>query len=67
LINTIPEKEHHIYNCLLNDSKIIEIRPLFQEYDMIVKIKTENKEKLGVFISNKIRPIEGVLDTKIIQ
>jgi hypothetical protein len=67
LINTTPEKEHHIYNCLLNYSKIIEIRPLFQEYDMIVKIKTENKEKLGVFISNKIRPIEGVLDTKIIQ
>jgi DNA-binding Lrp family transcriptional regulator len=67
LINTNPEKEHQIYNQLLDESKIVELRPLFQEYDLIAKVKIDNKEKLGYFISNKIRPIDGVIDTKILQ
>jgi DNA-binding Lrp family transcriptional regulator len=40
---------------------------LFREYDLIAKIRVDNKEKLGNFISNKIRPLDGVLDTKILQ
>jgi DNA-binding Lrp family transcriptional regulator len=67
LINTNPKKEHQIYNKLSNESKIIKIRPLFREYDLIAKVKTDNKEKLGIFISTKIRPLEGGLDTKILQ
>jgi DNA-binding Lrp family transcriptional regulator len=46
---------------------IVEVRPLYQEYDLIAKVKTENKEKLGSFISNKIRSLDGVIDTKTLQ
>lgn len=67
LINTNPEKEHEIYNRLVDESNIVELRPLFQEYDLIAKVKTDSKENLGHFISNKIRPIDGVIDTKILQ
>jgi DNA-binding Lrp family transcriptional regulator len=67
LINTNPEKEHQIYNQLIDESKIVELRPLFREYDLIAKVKIDNKEKLGIFISNKIRAIEGVIDTKTLQ
>jgi DNA-binding Lrp family transcriptional regulator len=67
LINTNPEKEHEIYNQLVDESKILELRPLFREYDLIAKVKFDSKEKLGYFISNKIRPIDGVIDTKLLQ
>jgi DNA-binding Lrp family transcriptional regulator len=67
LINTNPDKEHEIYNQLVDESKILELRPLFREYDLIAKVKFDNKEKLGYFISNKIRPIDGVIDTKLLQ
>jgi DNA-binding Lrp family transcriptional regulator len=67
LINTNPEKEHEIYNQLVDESKIVELRPLFREYDLIAKVKIDSKEKLGHFISNKIRPIDGVIDTKTLQ
>jgi DNA-binding Lrp family transcriptional regulator len=67
LINTNPEKEHQIYNQLIDESKIVELRPLFREYDLIAKVKIDSKEKLGYFISNKIRSIDGVIDTKILQ
>jgi DNA-binding Lrp family transcriptional regulator len=66
LINTNPDKEHKIYNKLLDESKIIELRPLFCEYDLIAKVKFDSIEKLGHFISNKIRPIDGIIDTKIL-
>jgi DNA-binding Lrp family transcriptional regulator len=67
LINTNPEKEHQIYNQLVDESKIVELQPLFREYDLIAKVKIDDKEKLEYFISNKIRPIDGVIDTKILQ
>jgi hypothetical protein len=34
---------------------------------LIAKVKIDSKEKLGNFILNKIRPIDGVIDTKILQ
>jgi hypothetical protein len=48
---------------------VTELKPLFRfrEYDLIAKVKIDSKEKLGVFISNKIRPLEGVVDTKTLQ
>jgi DNA-binding Lrp family transcriptional regulator len=67
LINTLPEKEHEIYNQLLNEARIIELRPLFKEHDMIAKIKTENYNKLEGFVKNKIKLIEGIVDTKTIR
>jgi DNA-binding Lrp family transcriptional regulator len=67
LINTKPENEHRIYNQLSKESKIIEVRPLFREYDMIAKVKFENTKKLGRFITKKIKSLNGVIDTKTLQ
>jgi DNA-binding Lrp family transcriptional regulator len=67
LIKTIPEHEHEIYNWLLDNPQIIELKPLFKEYDLLAIVKIDNKDKLGSFILNEIRPLEGVIDTKILQ
>ena len=64
LINVAPAHEHEVYNKLSKISQIIELHPLFGEYDLIAKIEADDFEELGTIIVNKIRSITGVLDTK---
>jgi len=64
LINVAPAHEHEVYNKLSKIPQIIELHPLFGEYDLIAKIETDDFEELGTIIVNKIRSITGVLDTK---
>jgi DNA-binding Lrp family transcriptional regulator len=64
LINVAPAHEHEVYNKLSKIPQIVELHPLFGEYDLIAKIEADDFEELGTIIVNKIRSITGVLDTK---
>jgi DNA-binding Lrp family transcriptional regulator len=64
LINVAPAHEHEVYNKLSKIPQIVELHPLFGEYDLIAKIDANDFEELGTIIVNKIRSIVGVLDTK---
>jgi DNA-binding Lrp family transcriptional regulator len=64
LINVATAHEHDIYNTLSKIPQIVELHPLFGEYDLIAKIDAKDFEELGTIIVNKIRSITGVLDTK---
>ena len=64
LINVAPAHEHDVYNKLSKIPQIVELHPLFGEYDLIAKIDANDFEELGTIIVNKIRSITGVLDTK---
>ncbi len=64
LINVTPAYEHEIHNKLSKITQIVELHPLFGEYDLIAKIDANDFEELGTIIVNKIRTITGVLDTK---
>jgi len=64
LISTAPAKEHDVYNELLGVSQIVELHPLFGEYDLIAKIEAEDFNKLGQIVVDNIRLINGVIDTK---
>ena len=64
LIIAAPAHEHDLYPKLTKVSEIIELHPLFGEYDLIAKIEAEDFEKLAEIVVNKIRKIEGVVDTK---
>ncbi len=64
LIHVAPAHEHEVYNKLSKIPQIIELHPLFGEYDLIAKIEADDFEELGTIIVNKIRSITGVLDTK---
>ncbi|GAG54282.1 unnamed protein product [marine sediment metagenome] len=44
--------------------EIIELHPLFGEYDLLAKIEGDDFENLGVIVVNKIISIDGVIDTK---
>ena len=64
LINAAPAHEHEVYTNLSKIPKIVEVHPLFGEFDLIAKIEVENFEKLGEIVLKKIRSIKGVIDTK---
>jgi DNA-binding Lrp family transcriptional regulator len=69
-VHIIPKNGYHSllytsFKILLAELlKIVELHPLFGEYDLIVKINANDFEELGTIIVNKIRSIPGVLDTK---
>ncbi len=64
LISTAPAKEHEVYNALLKIKEIVELHPLFGEYDLIAKIEASDFNILGQIVVDKIRTIHGVIDTK---
>lgn len=64
LIKATTTYEHEVYTKLLKVPEIIELHPLFNEYDLIAKIEAENFEKIGKIVIDKIKSIKGVIDTK---
>jgi DNA-binding Lrp family transcriptional regulator len=64
LISTAPRKEHEVYNELLKIPEIIELHPLFGDYDLIARVEAPDLDVLGHIIVDKIRKVEGIADTK---
>ena len=64
LISTVPGKEHEVYNKISKINYVVEIHPLFGEYDLIVKIDAKDYSELGKIVVDQIRTIKGVIDTK---
>jgi len=64
LITIAPAQEHDVYTKLSKVSEVIELHPLFGEYDLLAKIEADDFESLGDIVVNKIRAIEGIIDTK---
>jgi len=64
LINVVPTSESDVYRKLSETEEVFELHSLFGEYDLIAKIQTESFEDLADVIKNKIRSIEGIVDTK---
>jgi len=64
LINTVPALEQEAYNKLFKMPEIIELHSLFGEYDLLARIEADDFKNPGVIGVNKIRSIDGVVDTK---
>jgi DNA-binding Lrp family transcriptional regulator len=64
LISAAPRKEHEVYNELLKIPEIIELHPLFGDYDLIARVEVPDLDTLSHIIIDKIRGIEGITDTK---
>jgi DNA-binding Lrp family transcriptional regulator len=64
LISTAPAKEHDVYNTLIGVKEIVELYPLFGQYDLIAKIEVASADDLARVVLDKIRKVKGVLDTK---
>lgn len=64
LITTAPAKEHIVYEELKKVKDIRELHPLFGEYDFIIKIESDDLNTIGRIVVDKIRRIDGIIDTK---
>jgi DNA-binding Lrp family transcriptional regulator len=64
MINAAPTLEHEVYSELLKVKEIVELEPLFGEYDLIAKVVAEDFDALGKVVVDKIRAVKGVVDTK---
>ncbi len=64
LISTAPAREHDVYTEISKVKEILEIHPLFGDYDLIAKIEAPDLDSLSKIIIDKIRTIPGVIDTK---
>lgn len=64
LIKVSPKREKEVYDTLSSINEVEELYPLFGEYDLITKLVVNDFEQLSDVIVNKIRSIEGVLETK---
>jgi DNA-binding Lrp family transcriptional regulator len=64
LMYVSPLYESGVFNKLSKLSEVIELHPIFGEYDLIAKIEAKDSESIGKIVLNKIRTIEGIVDTK---
>jgi len=64
LISISPLHEKSVYEILGTISEIVEVHPLFGEFDILVKIECDDIDSIGDVVINKIRLTKGVMDTK---
>ncbi len=64
LLTISPLNEKAVYEALRNIEQVIEIHPLFGEYDILVKIESKDIDSIGETVIKKIRSLKGVVDTK---
>ena len=63
LIHVSTMCESEVFNKLSKIPEVIELHPLFGEYDIIAKIEAKDYESIGEILIHKIRTIDGILYT----
>ena len=64
LIDIEPTRDKEVYQKLIKIEHIVELYPLFGEYDLIAKVEADSYDAIGDLVVSKIRTIEGVKATK---
>ncbi len=64
LVNTYPGKEEEVAEKISKVESVVEMYTLFGEYDMIVKLESKSYPDIESIVVRKLRPIQGILDTK---
>jgi DNA-binding Lrp family transcriptional regulator len=64
LLSISPLHEKTVYEKLKQIPEIVEVHPLFGEFDILVKIEAHDIDSIGGIVINKIRSVQGVVDTK---
>lgn len=63
LIRIAPGKERNTYEDLAKIPEVEGIRQVFGEYDVILRVETENFKDFRDIIVDKIRSIDGIAET----
>jgi DNA-binding Lrp family transcriptional regulator len=64
LLTISPLHEKSVYETLKSIPEIVEVHPLFGEFDILVKIEGTDIDSIGEIVIKKIRSTKGIMDTK---
>jgi len=64
LIDIEPSREKEVYARLMKIEQIVELYPLFGEYDLIAKVEADSYDAIGSVVVSRIQSIDGVKATK---
>ena len=64
LLSISPLHEKEVFEALRQMAEVVEVHPLFGEYDILVKIECGDIDAIGEVIIKKIRSLKGIVDTK---
>ncbi len=64
LIRVAPKKERDVYEALSRVKEITDLHLLMGEYDLIAKIEAESYAALYNILIDKIRSVDGIVDTE---
>jgi DNA-binding Lrp family transcriptional regulator len=64
LITSAPQRDHQIYLELKRIKEVVEVYPLFGDYDLIAKIDSSDVESIGRLVLYKVGAIPGVVHTE---
>jgi DNA-binding Lrp family transcriptional regulator len=64
LMISAPQKDHQIYLELKRIKEVLEVYPLFGDYDLIAKVENDDVESMGRLVLYKIGAIPGVIHTE---
>jgi len=63
LINTDAGGEEEVFEKLKSMEEVVEAYIVYGVYDIVIKVETDNMDKLKNFISNSVRKIPKVRST----
>ena len=64
LVNVEPGMEFSVFENVRGLEKVADATLLFGDYDLIVKVISEDMSSIAEFVVEKVRQVEGVLNTK---
>ena len=67
LIITAPMKKEKVYKELLIIPGVEEVVSLFSGWDILVKIESDDFNKIAKLVIDRIHKIDGVMETKILR
>jgi|TARA_B100002052_G_scaffold33608_1_gene25905 DNA-binding Lrp family transcriptional regulator len=64
LVNVEPGLEFSVFETVKELDKVADATLLFGDYDIIIKVISEDMSSIAAFVVEKVRQVEGVLNTK---
>ena len=64
LVNVEPGMEFSVFENVRGLEKVADATLLFGDYDLIVKVISEDMSSIAEFVVEKVRQVKGVLNTK---
>ena len=64
LLKTEPTKERDVYLELSSKDYVAEVHVLYGEFDLLVRLSSENSKKLSELLVGEFRQISGVKETQ---